>query len=107
MHSLAHETAGAARIRHSLLPSWRERSKIQQARTQLRRENAELRWLRKEEDFCPDPEKQVRSRRSAIAPAAGGSAGAETWSYNAASTAFAISAVPLLPPNSIGLIPSA
>jgi hypothetical protein len=27
--------------------------------------------------------------------------------YNAASTAFAISAVPLLPPNSIGLMPSA
>jgi hypothetical protein len=27
--------------------------------------------------------------------------------YNASSTAFAISAVPLLPPNSIGLIPSA
>ena len=27
--------------------------------------------------------------------------------YNAAITAFAISAVPLLPPNSIGLIPSA
>jgi hypothetical protein len=30
------------------------------------------------------------------------------WSaYSAASTAFAISAVPLLPPNSIGLIPPA
>jgi hypothetical protein len=27
--------------------------------------------------------------------------------YNAANTAFAISAVPLLPPNSIGLMPSA
>jgi hypothetical protein len=30
-----------------------------------------------------------------------------TRDYNTASTAFAMSAVPLLPPNSIGLMPSA
>ena len=33
--------------------------------------------------------------------------GDDNTRYNAASTAFAISAVPLLPPNSIGLMPSA
>ena len=30
-----------------------------------------------------------------------------SYNYKAASTAFVISAVPLLPPNSVGLMPSA
>jgi hypothetical protein len=36
-----------------------------------------------------------------------GAISGQTFPYSAASTAFAISAVPLLPPNSIGLMPSA
>jgi hypothetical protein len=47
--------------------------------------------------------------RGVWVPAFAGTTLSQVWysTYNASNTAFAISAVPLRPPNSIGLIPSA